>query len=411
MDFFGVRLVFTPAVTLQLLGFILGGVALGTLSGLIPGLHANNFALLLASVVPVLPGSPTHVGAAMLAAGVVHTFLDVIPAIALGVPDAAMIATALPGHQLVIQGRGREALRLSALGSGLAVLFAVPLAVPITVGMVEFYPVLRDRLSLVLVGLVVFLVVTESSHRARVGGAVTFTAAALLGFATLDRSGGLLDAGGMLAPLFAGLFGAPVLIDAIDGNGVPAQADARITVAERVVGTTAFAGTVAGAIVGYLPGVSSAIAAVVILAVVPTAGGARGFIVATSGINTANMVFALFALVALGTPRAGVLVALDTAEVPLNLPVLLGAVGIAGAVGFVLVPFLGDHYLRIVGRIRPKILSLTILSGLAGLAYLFGGLIGIGAYVAGAVIGLLPPRTGARRVHCMGVLLGPLILR
>lgn len=411
MDFFGVRLVFTPVATLQLLGFILGGVALGTLSGLIPGLHANNFALLLASVVPVLPGPPTHVGAAMLAAGVIHTFLDIIPAVALGVPDAAMIATALPGHQLVIQGRGREALRLSALGSGLAVLFAVPLAVPITIGMMEIYPVLRERLALVLTGLVVFLVGTESTHRARIGGAVTFTAAALLGFATLDRGSGLLDAGGMLAPLFAGLFGAPVLIDAIDGNGVPAQADARITVTEQIVGTTAFAGTIAGAIVGYLPGVSSAIAAVVILAVIPTAGGARGFIVATSGINTANTVFALFALVALGTPRTGVLVALDTADVPLNLPVLLGAVGIAAAVGFVLVPVLGDRYLRIVGRISPRLLSITLLSGLAGLAYLFGGLIGVGAYFAGALIGLLPPRTGARRVHCMGVLLGPLIIR
>ncbi|WP_283102248.1 hypothetical protein [Haloplanus halobius] len=37
------------------LGYAAVGVGLGTLSGLTPGLHANNFALLLASVVPSLP--------------------------------------------------------------------------------------------------------------------------------------------------------------------------------------------------------------------------------------------------------------------------------------------------------------------------------------------------------------------
>ena len=35
-----------PAFTLSALGFVLAGVFCGTLSGLTPGLHANNFALL-----------------------------------------------------------------------------------------------------------------------------------------------------------------------------------------------------------------------------------------------------------------------------------------------------------------------------------------------------------------------------
>lgn len=411
MDLGGVHIVVDPTQTLHLLAFILAGATLGTISGLTPGLHANNFALMLASIAPTLPGQPIYVGAAMLAAGVVHTFLDIIPAIALGVPDAAMIATALPGHQLVIEGRGREALRLSALGSGLAILFAAPLALPITKAMIQIYPLIRPRLSIILIGLVVFLILTEASFRARLGGAITFAGAAVLGLATLNQGAGLLDAGGMLAPLFAGLFGAPVLIDAIGGNGVPAQPDAVIQVSRLEVAVTALAGTVAGAIVGYLPGVSSAIAAVVVLAVLPAAGGARGFIVATSGINTANTVFALFALVALGSPRTGVLVALDQTGVPLNLPVLLLAVLFAASIAFILVPLIGDSYLLVVGRINPTYVSAVLLCALAGLAYLFAGEIGVAAYGAGGIIGLIPPRMGARRVHGMGVLIGPLVLQ
>lgn len=411
MEIAGIRLLVAPETTITAISFILGGITLGTVSGLTPGLHANNFALLLAAIAPSVEGPPIFVGAAMLAAGVVHTFLDIVPAVSLGVPDAAMAATALPGHQLVIEGRGREALRLSALGSGLAVLLAIPLAVPITAVMTRIYPVVRPHFPVVLVGLVVFLIATERTRRSQLGGAIAFFASAGLGIVTLDLSPQpLLDAGGILAPLFAGLFGAPVLLDAIGGVGPPPQADPLTTVSPRDVVITGTAGTIAGAAVGYLPGVSSAIAAVVALAALPAMGGARGFIVATSGINTANTIFALFALVALGTPRTGVLVALNRASIPLNLPVLLVAIAFAAAVGFALVPVLGDRYFRVVGGIEYTRLSLGILIGLVAISYTFAGLIGIVAFTASAAIGLVPPRVGARRVHCMGVLLGPLIL-
>ena len=403
------EVVVAPEASLTLVAFALAGATLGTLSGLTPGLHANNFALLLASTATAIPGSATAVGVAMLSAGVVHTFLDVVPALALGVPDPAMAATALPGHRLVIQGRGREALRLSAVGSGLAVALAVPLAVPITRLMTTIYPTVRANLSALLVGVVVFLVATESSTRARVGGVVCVAVSGALGTVTLDVSPAApLDAGGMLAPLFAGLFGAPVLVDAMDGAGVPPQADALLAMPERDLGLTALAGSGAGALVGYLPGVSSAIASVVALPAVPGRSGARGFLVATSGANTANTIFALFALLALGTPRTGVMVALETAAVPRSLPVLLSAAVFAAAFAFPVVVLVGDRYLRVVGRTDYTTLSVAVLSLLTVVSYLFAGLVGVATFLAAALVGLLPPRFGTRRVHLMGVLLVPL---
>jgi putative membrane protein len=403
--------VFAPESGLVALGFVCGGIALGTISGLVPGLHANNFALLLAAAAPQIPGPALFVGAAMLAAGVTHTFLDVVPALALGVPDAAMAASALPGHRLVVAGRGREALRLSALGSALAVVLAVPLALPMTELMVSIYPMVRSRLPLVLGGVALFLVVTERSNPARIGGLLAFFLSAGLGWLILDiEPSAPLASGGMLMPLFAGLFGAPVLIEAIDGAGVPEQADAAVTTPRRTVGLTALAGTVSGAVVGYLPGVSSAVAATVTLPAVPSDDGARGFLVATSGVNTSNTIFALFALVALGSPRTGVLVALDSTGVPLDLPLLLSGVALAAGVGFVLVPLVGDRYLRTVGRIDYTYLSVGVLCMLIVLAYLFSGFIGVGAFSASTLIGLVPAKLGARRVHLMGVLMGPLML-
>jgi Predicted membrane protein len=377
----------------------------------VPGLHANNFALLLAATAASIPADPLFVGVAMLTAGVVHTFLDIVPMLTLGVPDAAMAISALPGHRLVLEGRGREALRLSAVGSGLAVAVALPLAVPITWAMTHAYPFIRAHLWIVLGAVVCLLVATESSTEAMVGGLVSFGLAAALGWVTLDVTPEApLGAGSMLTPLLTGLFGAPILLDAMGGGGVPPQADAKLTMGRRDLGLTAGAGSIAGAIVGYLPGISAAIASVMALPAVPNRDADRGFIVATSGANTANTVFALFALIALGTPRTGVMVAVDSTGVPLDVPVLLAAVVVGAACGTLLVVALGDRYLLTVGRADYTRVSLVVLAFLSVLSFGFTGLFGVLVFAVSTVVGLVPPRFGARRVHLMGVLIGPLMM-
>jgi len=399
-----------PGQSLVFCGYLVGGIALGTVSGLTPGVHANTFALLLAGLASAVPGPLSFLGAAMLAAGTVHTFLDVVPALALGVPDPAMASSALPGHRLVLAGQGREALRLSALGSGCAVALAVPLAVPVTRVMEVVYPVLRAHLSLVLGIAILALVLTESGLRGKLGGALAVGASGGLGALTLDLpANGLVGAGNMLAPIFAGLFGAPVLLDALTGSGVPKQASPEVTTPPAAVAAFALVGTLGGAAVGYLPGVSSAVAATLALGVVPAAG-ARGFLVTTSAVNTANTVFALFALVAFGTPRTGVLVAVQRAGVAVEVaPLLAGVVG-GGAAGFVLVVTLGDRYLETVGRLDYTRLSASVLGLLVVLMAVLAGPMGIGVFAAATLVGLVPVRFGARRANLMGVLLVPLAL-
>jgi len=394
-----------------LLLYVLAGSLLGSASGLIPGLHANNFALVLAASVRDLPGPPLAVGAAMLSAGVVHTFLDVVPTLALGVPDPAMAASALPGHRLVIAGRGREALRLSALGSGLATVGALALAVPVTAAMRVAYPSLRAHLPLVLAAVVIVLVGSEPSWAKRAGGLVAFALAAVLGWATLDLSPAApLPVGGLLTPLFAGLFGAPVLLDAADGAGVPSQDDAALATLPRILLATAAAGTVAAALVGYLPGVSAAVAAVIALPLTPGRAGDRGYVVTTSGANTATTVFGLFALAAFGTPRTGVLVAYQSVGAPVAVPTLVAVVVLAGVWGVLAVVVVGDRYLTWVGGFDYRRLSVAVLGLLVVLSGLFAGVVGVGVLAVSAVVGLVPVRLGVKRVHLMGVLIGPLAL-
>jgi putative membrane protein len=395
--------------TLTLVAFTVAGVGLGTLSGLVPGLHANNFALVLVAVAAGVPGPPAAVAVAVLAAGITHTFLDVVPALALGVPDAAMAAGSLPGHRLVLGGRGREALRLSAVGSGGALLVAVPVAVPLTALVRRGQSDLYAALPLVLVVVFATLVVAERRPGRIVAAAFLVCLSGLLGVVTLDRPfGGVVAVGGVLTPLFAGLFGVPVLVDAARGGGVPSQGDTTITTPPRDVARAALAGVAGGGMVGYVPGVSAGVAATLSL---PIAGGRdpdRAYLVATSGANTATAVFALFSLVALDAPRTGVTVALGEIGTP-PLPTLLAVTVTAGIVAAVLVPTLGDRYLRAVGRLDPRATSLVACGLLGLLSVLFAGPAGVAVLVVAGLVGLLPVRLGVRRVHLMGVLAVPLV--
>ena len=56
---------------------------------------------------------------------VTHTFLDIIPSVFLGAPDTDTALSVLPGHKLMLAGRGYEAIKCSALGSFGSVLVAL----------------------------------------------------------------------------------------------------------------------------------------------------------------------------------------------------------------------------------------------------------------------------------------------
>jgi len=411
---FGVRVGLQSGSAAATLAFLAVGVTLGAFSGLTPGLHVNSLAALFAAAAPALPGPARGVGVALLAAGVVHSALDVVPALALGVPDAAMAPSTLPGHRLVLAGRGREALRLSALGSGTAALLACLLGWPITQLVRPFAPVLHAHLSLVLTGVVVFLVVTERTRRSRIGAACAFAASGAFGLLSLGLpTHPLLGSGDLLMPAFAGLFGVPVLVRGARSPGPPPQGDARVSSTPRATALAALAGAAAGAAVSYVAGVSSAVAAVVALAALPPrspAEGDRAFLVATSGVNSSNTIFALFAFAALGKAHTGVLVALDRSGSPLDLPLYVVASLLAAAIGVTLVVVVGERYLAVVREIPYWVACSVALCVVCALAVVLSGPVGLAVLAGGTVVGFVPIRFGARRVHLIGVLVVPIVL-
>jgi len=65
-----------------------------------PGIHTNNFALILLALFPPLSDlgfSNLHIAAMILANSITHTVLNIIPSACLGAPDAGTALAVLPG--------------------------------------------------------------------------------------------------------------------------------------------------------------------------------------------------------------------------------------------------------------------------------------------------------------------------
>ena len=160
--------------------FCISGVAVGILTGLLPGLHVNNIALILLSMSGSIVSicSPLYIfgiseqfifmliSGFIIAVSVSHTFHDVIPTTFIGAPEEDTALAVLPAHGLLLQGRGYEAVALSALGSYGAVVVCILLIYPIRffIGNPLFlYSTLQEIMVWVLIAISILMLATEKA--------------------------------------------------------------------------------------------------------------------------------------------------------------------------------------------------------------------------------------------------------
>lgn len=157
-----------------LMGAFVIGVFLGCMTGLIPGFHVNNVALLALSMSPLAVGAGiplSAVAAIIVAMGTVHTFLNYIPSALVGAPDGDTALALLPGHRMLISGHAAQGVAYSARGSQLGLLLSIPLLIVArllfgTDPGLGLYELSRDILPWLLLAISAFLIMTETTRLA-----------------------------------------------------------------------------------------------------------------------------------------------------------------------------------------------------------------------------------------------------
>lgn len=301
------------SITLLIIS-IFTGFSLGIISGLTPGIHVNNFALILLALTPVfleMGFSPFYIAVIILSNSVTQTFVDIIPSIFLGAPEADTALAVLPGHQLLMEGRGPEAVRLSAIGSAGSVAGSLLFAVPLGLFFMNIYGTIDAYIGWILVFIVVLMIATEKGEVVEGQGSlvhfkykgyavVLFFLSGLLGlfaFENVDKMTPLLTFGepSILLPLLSGLFGASMLVLALMTRSEipPQQKNCMFTLPGKRIVRGILSGSAAGSFVAWLPGVSSAVGTIIARLLVREDKGeeaSKEFMISLSGANTANAV-------------------------------------------------------------------------------------------------------------------------
>jgi len=383
---------------------------LGTISGLIPGVHVNTLAgtLLGAQVLLLDVLGPLALAGTLFAALITHTFVESIPSTFLGIPDADTSLSVLPAHALCLEGNGEEAVRTAALGSACAIIIAVPLSVLCFLFLPALQPFFDWGIGILIIAVIGYMIVMSESP----GWALAiFSVSGLLGAFTLHFAflswhtiGGETA---VLMPLLTGLFGISVLLVAAQG-ALPAQHFLGLRVDTKTLAKSSVLGTLAGIAVGWLPGLSTATANGALASVIGYEKDRRAYLIATSAANTANAFIGLAALFALSRMRNGVMVAL--AELPLPSMNDLMVVGIlAACLAYVITVWLSRSAGWLNG-INGRLLNRAVILFVLALCILLTGPFGIFVLALATLLGLVPHFANVSRVYCMGAIMVPVIL-
>ena len=392
------------AMVFILLWFLLG-LSLGIAAGLIPGLHPNTV-LTLAVAFSFLGGlGPLGALAFVVSMSMSNSVINFIPSIFIGAPEPDSCLSVLPGHRMLLEGRGFEALRLAVIG-GLGVCFLTAAALPLLLwALPAIYQGTRGYMLWLLIAVVGLLFAQEGRGRLPATAAI-FAASGIAGWLLLQS----FPEEVVLFPAFTGLFGIPVaLAGAARRASFPKQKKAGKAACKWLKGTVA--GWLAGLFVGILPGIGPAQAGV--LASRALRGNEKDFLVALGGIGSANMVFTFIALHSLGKTRSGAAWALSQVMGSVTLWEVAFAVAIA-LVSCVISSFFalraGRLLLGAMERTDYRKLNVAVLALMAVLLAALAGPGGILIASACTLIGLACGRLGVKKMHMMGFLMLPTMI-
>jgi putative membrane protein len=396
----------------ELLVALLIGSAAGIVTGLAPGVHINLVSVLLLSASPFLLNyvSPFFVAVLIIAMSITHTFLDSIPSIFLGAPDADTVLAVLPGHKMLLDGKGHEAVRLKTEGSLLCLILGTALTPLFIIIFPRAYAALKDWIGWLLLGIVVWLLWREKGGHKKFWSAFTFLAAGVLGIIVLATP----SLNQPLLPLLSGLFGVSgLLLSLFENTEIPKQhLTDQLHASPRSTIEALGAGTLAGAAISLFPGLGPAQAAVIAGFFFPNTGN-LGYLLLVGGINTVNFLVSLVTMYTLQKARNGaMIVALEivkqvsTRDLLLCLAVCLTVGGIAT----LLTLWIARGFSALISRVNYRMLCLGTILLVVSLVAVFSGMLGLFVLVISTSIGLIPSLTGTGKSHAMGCLLVPVIL-
>lgn len=396
---------------LQIILALAIGVLSGTLTGLFPGIHIN---LIAAGLLALVTGGvfmnfePIVLVVFVVAMAVTHTFLDFIPAVFLGAPEEDSFLAVLPGHQMLKEGRGHEAVIYTLYGS----LVALPIILIFSFSFIYFlgdvYSYIHVAIPYVLIFASFYLIFRENYVWSAVA---VFLLAGFLGLFAFNS-----PVREPLLPMLSGLFGVSGLIVSINSKvKIPMQKVPRLREAGFGVNSLKpiFAGAIVSSLSSFLPGVGAGHAAVLSSEIADIDEDKNNFLFLVGMINTVVMALSFVTVYVAGRTRTGAAVAVSKllGEISFgNLFVVLLVVSVSGLIAFLVGVNLSKIFASRICSFDYTKISLMVLGILVIVNFVLTNWVGLVVLVTSSALGVFCIVSGVRRIQLMGALLLPTIV-
>ncbi len=388
---------------IEVLISILLGTFTGVITGLIPGIHINLVSTALISLSAFLFSStnPIYLSIFIVSLSISHTFIDFIPSIFLGCPNTENQLSILPGHEMLKEGRGFEAVKLTSQGALYAIFFLLILAFPFSFLLENIYFLISKYMFFILFLIFLIFIAMEKNKFAAL---FIFLISGILGLCTLN-----LNVNEPLLPLFTGLFGCSTLIVSLkDKIQIPSQ---DITTPKIKKSRILFAGIITSPICGFLPGLGSGQSS--ILANIIARAEKEGFLFLNGFSNILIMGLSFVSLYSISKTRTGSAAAIQKLLGIFSwktLLLFLFVILISGIISYFLTDFLSKKFSKQITKINYAMLSKIMLVFLFILTFIFSGFVGILVLVVSTILGIYCNTFEVKKTNMMGCLLIPTMI-
>ena len=393
---------------IEILLALIVGILAGCFTGLMPGIHINLIASLLLVSLGFLSGIPPIALAVFIVSmSITHTFIDFIPSIFLGAPEEDTFLSILPGHKMLKQGHGFQAVVFTLYGS----LFALPIIIIFTPLFIFFLPNLFNYIKLSIPFILLFIS-TYSILREKniLLSLIVFLLSGFLGFASFN-----LPIKDPLLPLLSGLFGFSSLIISLKNKTkikkqiISPISKIRMKKSEFLKALSA--SLFSSPLCSFLPGISSGHAALIGSEIIPQKN--KGFLFLTGSINTIIMALSFVTLYSIKKSRSGSAVAIQEIlnQVTLqHLVIIISSSIIAGIISFFIGIKLARLFALYLNKINYKKLTIFVMLFLLAINIIFSNFLGVLIFITSSALGIFTILSNSRRINMMGALIIPVII-
>jgi len=384
---------------------VLAGVALGIITGLLPGLHINSVLVLL---LEYFDSQNFWFVLVVVSMSITNQFTSFIPSILLGVPSEQTFLSVLPGHAFVKKGLGLHAIRLSIAGGVAALVFSVLFTPVLGLLLSKTNDFFSSMVPFALSSILALMVLREKTTDKKIIAGAVVALSAASGLALLNNSMFSQN----LFVLVTGFFAVPtILLSLKEDTAIPKQ---KTRFRKINVSRTAKSGFLA-TITAIMSALFPALGPNEMIFISSEFAGKQSrakYLLLNGGMAASSFLFSFTTLFFIGKARTGAaaFVGQATEMSTESLAFIMAAAIASCGIAALATEFIGKKAARETFKTDYRKINKTVLGFLLVLTIATSGIFGIIALASASATGLLAATGGIRRTACMAFLIVPTIL-